>query len=122
MVGCSSRGISRMSAEERPGKLKCVGTVGVMWVVCRLSVFCEPFTDRAFGFPYILFFTFFTFNHICKVSRITGYMLFYLSCFAGVAKSVRSSCIVNVRASETSMSGVAAESARDELGCRVSVL
>ena len=29
-----------------------------MWVVCRLSVFCEPFTDRAFGFPYILFFTF----------------------------------------------------------------
>ena len=27
-----------------------------MWVVCRLSVFCEPFTDRAFGFPYILFF------------------------------------------------------------------
>ena len=39
-----------------------------MWVVCRLSVFCEPFTDRAFGFPYILFFTFFTFNHICKVS------------------------------------------------------
>ena len=51
-----------------------------MWVVCRLSVFCEPFTDRAFGFPYILFFTFFTFNHICKVSRITGYMLFYLSC------------------------------------------
>ena len=56
-----------------------------MWVVCRLSVFCEPFTDRAFGFPYILFFTFFTFNHISKVSRITGYMLFYLSCFAGVA-------------------------------------
>ena len=45
-----------------------------MWVVCRLSVFCEPFTDRAFGFPYILFFTFFTFNHICKVSRITGYI------------------------------------------------
>ena len=42
-----------------------------MWVVCRLSVFCEPFTDRAFGFPYILFFTFFTFNHICKVSRIS---------------------------------------------------
>ena len=93
-----------------------------MWVFCRLSVFCEPFTDRAFGFPYILFFTFFTFNHICKVSRITGYMLFYLSCFAGVAKSVRSSCIVNVRASETSMSGVAAESARGELGCRVRVL
>ena len=78
-----------------------------MWVVCRLSVFCEPFTDRAFGFHYI---------------RITGYMLFYLSCFAGVAKSVRSSCIVNVRASETSMSGVAAESARGELGCRVRVL
>ena len=25
-----------------------------MWVVCRLSVFCEPFTERAFGFPYIL--------------------------------------------------------------------
>ena len=48
--------------------------------------------------------------------------LFYLSCFAGVAKSVRSSCIVNVRASETSMSGVAAESARGELGCRVRVL
>ena len=24
-----------------------------MWVVCRLSVFCEPFIDRAFGFPYI---------------------------------------------------------------------
>ena len=44
----------------------------------------------------------------CLVSRITGYMLFYLSCFAGVAKSVRSSCIVNVRASETSMSGVVA--------------
>ena len=58
-----------------------------MRVVCRLSgyVFCEPFTDRAFGFPYILFFTFFTFNNICKVSRITGYMLFYLPCFAGVA-------------------------------------
>ena len=77
-------------------------------------MFCEPFTDRAFGFPYILFFTFFTFNHTCKVSKITGYMLFYLSCFAGVAKSVRSSCIVNVRASETSMSGVAAESASGE--------
>ena len=81
------------------------------WIVRRLSVLCEPFTDRAFGFPYILFFKFFTFNHICKVSRITGYMLFYLSCFAGVAKSVRSSCIVNVRASETSMSGFAAEGA-----------
>ena len=26
-----------------------------MRVVCRLSVFCEPFTDRAFDFPYILF-------------------------------------------------------------------
>ena len=25
-----------------------------MWVVCRLSVFCEPFTDRAFGVPFIL--------------------------------------------------------------------
>ena len=23
-----------------------------MWIVCRLSVFCEPFTDRTFGFPY----------------------------------------------------------------------
>ena len=59
-----------------------------MWVFCRLSVFCEPFTDRAFGFPYKLFFffTFFTFNRIGKVSRITGYMLLYLSCFAGVAK------------------------------------
>ena len=43
-------------------------------------MFCEPFTDRAFGFPYIQFFTFFTFNHICKVSRITGYMLFYSVC------------------------------------------
>ena len=84
-----------------------------MQVVCCLSVFWEPFTDCAFGFPHILFFTFFTFDHICKVSRITGYMLFYLSCFAGVAKSVRSSCIVNVRAGETSMSGVAAESTRD---------
>ena len=94
-----------------------------MWVVCRLPVFCEPFTDRAFGFPYILFFTFFTFNHICKVSRITDDMLFYLSCFAGVAKRVRSSCcIVNVRASETYMSGVAEESARGELWCRVSIL
>ena len=72
--------------------------------------------------PIYCFLHFFTFNHICKVSRITGYMLFYLSCFAGVAKSVRSSCIVNVRASETSMSGVAAESARGELGCRVRVL
>ena len=41
-----------------------------MWVVFRLYVFCEPFTDRAFGFPYILFFTFFTFNHICKVSML----------------------------------------------------
>ena len=41
-----------------------------MWVVCRLSVFCEHFTDRAFGFPYILFFTFFTFNHICNVKDI----------------------------------------------------
>ena len=30
----------------------------MMRVVCRLSVFCEPFTDRAFGFPYIPFFTF----------------------------------------------------------------
>ena len=73
--------------------------------------------------PIYCFFTFFTFNHICKVSRITGYMLYYLSCFAGVAKSVRSSCIVNVRASETSMhGGVAAEGARGELWCRVSVL
>ena len=43
-------------------------------------------------------------------------MLFYLSCFAGAAKSVRISCIVNVRAGETSMSGVAAESARGEFG------
>ena len=93
-----------------------------MWVVCRLSVFSEPFTDRAFGFPYILLFTFSTFDHICKVSRITGYMLFYLSCFDGVAKSVRSSCIVNVRTGETFMSGVAAESARGEFWCRVSVL
>ena len=48
-----------------------------MWVVCRLSVFREPFTDRAFGFHYIPFFTFFTFDHISKVSRITGHMLFY---------------------------------------------
>ena len=49
-------------------------------------------------------------------------MLFYLYCFAGVAKSVRNSCIVNVRAGKTSMSGVPAESARGELWCRVSVL
>ena len=52
-----------------------------MWVVCRLSVFCEPFTDRAFGFvgfPYILFFTFFTFDHICKVSRLE---LQFICCF-----------------------------------------
>ena len=41
-----------------------------MWVICRLSVFCEPFTDRAFGFPYILFFTFFTFNHIIYVRLV----------------------------------------------------
>ena len=43
-------------------------------------------------------------------------------CLVSPCKSVRSSCIVNVRASETSMSGVAAESARGELGCCVSVL
>ena len=29
MVGCSSSGISLMSAEEWPGKLKCVGTAAV---------------------------------------------------------------------------------------------
>ena len=29
MVGCSSRGMSRMFAEEWPGKLKCVGTAAV---------------------------------------------------------------------------------------------
>ena len=46
-------------------------------------------------------------------------MLFYLS---GVAKSARSSCIVDVKAGETSMSGVAAESAKGELWCRVRVL
>ena len=43
-----------------------------MWVVCPLSVFCEAFTNLAFGFSYILFFTFFTFDHICEVTRITG--------------------------------------------------
>ena len=35
-----------------------------MWVVCRLSVFCEPFTDRAVGFPYILFFYIFYIQHL----------------------------------------------------------
>ena len=28
-MGCSSRGMSRMSAEEWPGELKCVGTAAV---------------------------------------------------------------------------------------------
>ena len=41
-----------------------------MWVVCRLSVFCEPFMDRAFGFPYILFFTFFSLHSIIYVRLV----------------------------------------------------
>ena len=41
MVGCSSRGMSRKSAEERPGKLKCVGLLLQSWrdVGC-LSLVC----------------------------------------------------------------------------------
>ena len=36
MVGCSSSGMSLMSAEEWPGKLKCVETVGYLSLVCVL--------------------------------------------------------------------------------------
>ena len=41
-----------------------------MWVVCRLPVFCEPFTDRAFCFPYILFFTFLYFHENITVGTL----------------------------------------------------
>ena len=37
------------------------------------------------------------------MSRITGYMLFNLSHFPGVAESVRRSTIIDVRASEASV-------------------
>ena len=43
-----------------------------MWVVCSFSVFCEAFTNLAFGFSYILFFTFFTIDHICEATKQTN--------------------------------------------------
>ena len=45
-----------------------------MWVVCSFSVFCEAFTNLAFGFSYILFFTF---DHICEVTKQTNTQKYY---------------------------------------------
>ena len=85
-------------------------------IVCSLSVFCESFSKSTFGFSYVLFLASFAFYHINQVLRFARHLLFDFSHFPSVVKCVVCSFIINVWASETSMFGVAAESAKRMVG------
>ena len=85
-------------------------------IVCSLSVFCESFSKCTFGFSYVLFLASFAFYHINQVLRFARHLLFDFSHFPSVVKCVVCSFIINVWASETSMFGVAAESAKRMVG------
>ena len=84
-------------------------------IVRSLSVFCESFSKCTFSFSYVLFLTSFAFYHI-KVRRFARHLLFDFWYFPSVVKCAVCSFIINVWASETSMFGVAAESAKRMVG------
>ena len=86
-------------------------------IVRSLSVFCKSFSKCTFSFSYVLFLTSFAFYHINQVRRFARHLLFDFSYFPSVVKCV--ACfffIIDVWASETSMFGVAAESAKRMVG------
>ena len=85
-------------------------------IVCSLSVFCESFSTCTFRFSYVLFLASFAFYHINQVCRFARHLLFDFSCFPSVVKCVVCSFVINVWASETSMFGFAAESAKRMIG------
>ena len=82
-------------------------------IVRGLSMFCESFSKCTLSFSYVLFLTSFAFFHINQVRRFARHLLFDFSYFPSVVKCVVCSFIINVRASETSMFRVAAESATE---------
>ena len=86
-------------------------------IVRSLSVFsCESFSKCTFSFPYVLFLTSFAFCHINQARRFTRHLPFDFSHFPSVAKCIVCSFIINVWASQASMFGVAAESAKGMVG------
>ena len=85
-------------------------------IVRSLSVFCESFSNCTFSFSYVFFLTSFAFYHINQVRRFARHLLFHFSYFPNVVICVVCSFIINVWACETSMFGVAAESAKRMVG------
>ena len=69
-----------------------------------------------FSFSYVLFLASFAFYHINQLCRFAHHLLFDFSHFPSVVKCVVCSFIINVWASETSMFGVAVESAKRMVG------
>ena len=47
----------------------CCWSAGVIRIICSLPVFSESFAKATFGFSNVLFFTFFTFNHISEIVK-----------------------------------------------------
>ena len=81
-------------------------------IVRNLSVFCESFSKCTFSFSYGLVLTSFAFYHINQVRRFARHLLFDFSHFSSVVKCVICFFIIDAWLSETSMFGVAAESAK----------
>ena len=75
-------------------------------------MFSESFAKATFGFSNVLFFTFFTFNHISKIVWFASDVLFDLTCLTRGAERVGGSTVIDVRASETAVSRIAKESTR----------
>ena len=63
-------------------------------------MFSESFAKATFGFSNVLFFTFFTLNHISKIVRFASDVLFDLPCLTRGAERVGGSTGINVRTSE----------------------
>ena len=97
----------------------CCCSVSMTRVICGLSVFGESFAKCTSSLPYVLFLTFVTFYHVRQVCGFASYMLLDFPYLSRVAECARCSTIFYVGAGETSVFGVAAESAMWLVGCSV---
>ena len=84
----------------------------VVRIIRGLSVFCKAFTKCAFCFPNILLIASFAFNRVCKVRRLTSYVLFNLSEISCSCKGVSCTAIVYMGTSKAAMFRVAAKGTR----------
>ena len=60
-----------------------------MWVICRLSVFCEPFTDRASFFCMYFLHVFF---QILILGAVSIFLLSHIYKYAVIISCVSQSC------------------------------